>query len=458
MPQADIAVVGAGLAGTLIAEGLVERGCRVVLIEAGPRPRACRPPPPTDERAWEYESEGVHFDWLRVRAVGGRGLLWGGWCDRLPDRVLRRGGWPYGASALAAEYDALERRLGVVEGPLDPRYGRMARALGVRVLPKRGATYAGSIWTPLSAPITRLARTRRAVTSLEWTARRATALELVDVGTGRGGTLGARAVVLAASPIETARILLASGLGRQSPAIGRNLVDHMVASYLLIEPCPGPIATPTRSSLLDGCALVETPINRRAGAERPYRGGFSIELSGPAPLSSLGADRVALLGVSPRQARGMSVTLLHAIGECFPHRRRWVELHESRRDTLGRPVPRIHLAWSASERRLAKDMAQACEAIANELSPPGGRLVPFLDPLAAEGVGHEAGTCAMGSDERSVCDGWGRLRALDNVWIADAAALPTAGDRHPTLTLLAHGRRVASSVVRWLQGRGAARS
>jgi hypothetical protein len=49
--------------------------------------------------------------------------------------------------------------------------------------------------------------------------------------------LRARAFVLAASPIETARILLESDL-TGARAIGRGLVDHMVASYVLVEPRP----------------------------------------------------------------------------------------------------------------------------------------------------------------------------------------------------------------------------
>jgi choline dehydrogenase-like flavoprotein len=53
----------------------------------------------------------------------------------------------------------------------------------------------------------------------------------------------------------------------------------------------------------------------------------------------------------------------------------------------------------------------------------------------------------MGQGQDSVCDAWGRLRALQNVWIADASVMPTAGDRHPTLTLLAHALRAADAAA-----------
>jgi hypothetical protein len=35
----------------------------------------------------------------------------------------------------------------------------------------------------------------------------------------------------------------------------------------------------------------------------------------------------------------------------------------------------------------------------------------------------------------------GRLRAINNIWVADASVFPSAGDRHPTLTVLAHALR-----------------
>jgi choline dehydrogenase-like flavoprotein len=73
-----------------------------------------------------------------------------------------------------------------------------------------------------------------------------------------------------------------------------------------------------------------------------------------------------------------------------------------------------------------------------------------VDPLQA-GAGHEAGTCAMGAGEDAPCDPQGGLRALRNVWVADASVMPTPGDRHPTLTVMAHALRVAGAVSRYLR-------
>ncbi|HEY4858856.1 MAG TPA: GMC oxidoreductase [Xanthobacteraceae bacterium] len=72
------------------------------------------------------------------------------------------------------------------------------------------------------------------------------------------------------------------------------------------------------------------------------------------------------------------------------------------------------------------------------------------DATSARHLFHEAGTCAIGAGTSAPCDPWGRLRAIDNIWVADASVFPSAGDRHPTLTVLAHALRVARSVQRRL--------
>jgi choline dehydrogenase-like flavoprotein len=244
--------------------------------------------------------------------------------------------------------------------------------------------------------------------------------------------------VLAASPIETARLLLMSE--QPERRVGRGLVDHMVAGYLLLEPAPPP--EPAGRGPFPGSALVESFVNLDEGTRRNFRGGFSIELAGPVPLQELGVERM----VPSDQVDQSRATVLHAIGEVFADRCRYVELDPDKRDWLGRPVPRVHVGWTAEDRRRAKDMRTACKALADELAIPGSRLIPLVDPLLP-GAGHEAGTCAMGQGQDSVCDAWGRLRALQNVWIADASVMPTAGDRHPTLTLLAHALRAADAAA-----------
>jgi choline dehydrogenase-like flavoprotein len=444
---ADAIVVGGGPAGLLVAQTLADSGCSVVVLEAGPRlARGAKTPEP-DRRMWPYRWTGPSFDWYRVRALGGRSLLWGGWAYRFPARALERAGWPYGVEQLVPAYDAVEALLRVRTGKLDGRYARLASRLRLSVLPKRGAVRGKGPWTPVHLQVARRARVHALAVRVEHTARRVQAVEVVDLRTERIERLRARAFVLAASPIETARILVSSELGDGGREIGSGLVDHMVASYVLVEPRPPP--PPRGRGPFPGCALVESFVNAGRGTERAYRGGFSIELSGPVALSEIGLERM----VASDDVERHCATLVHAVGEVFPDAGRRVELDTEVRDPIGRPVPRITYGWTAEDEARAGDMKTACKSLAEALAVPGSRLVPFVDPLQP-GAGHEAGTCSFGARDESACDEWGRLRALRNVWVADASVMPTAGDRHPTLTLLAHALRVAWSLRRWLRRTG----
>jgi choline dehydrogenase-like flavoprotein len=442
----DVVVVGAGAAGVLVTERLRARGHRVLLLEAGPRLQVDAKTPDVDRRAWPFSTVGDSFDWYRVRAISGRTLLWGGWCYRLPPACLASSRWPLSPDDLAPYYSELESTLGVVDGILDERYSRAAGSLGLHILPKRGALLDGRPWTPRRLPAARTARIHTVALRLEHRGGLAIAAPTLDLTSETVRSVRARAFILCASPIETARILLESDLGPRARAVGQGLVDHMVASYILLEPAPPPC--PGARGPFPGAALVESFVNQDPKTVRPYPGGFSIELTGPGPLEPLNIERMA----KPGEEERTRATLIHAIGEMVPIRERFVDLDPSKRDLSGRRVPRIHVAFSQEEHLLGEDMKQACLQLADALAIPGSRIIPFVDPFQA-GAGHEAGTCAMGTSEATATDPWGRVRALENVWVADAAALPTSGDRHPTLTVLAHALRAADDASRFLVGR-----
>jgi choline dehydrogenase-like flavoprotein len=464
----DAVIVGAGPAGILVAEELMRAGAQVLLLDAGPRVRYGGDPPEVNASQWAYRVTGRGGEWEgRVRAVGGRSLHWGGWAFRFPDVVFRTGGWPYSRSALAGAYAQVERRLGVVKGKLDPRYRRAAAALGIRCVPKSGSFLTGSAgsasgrpptapgtsgermtwerpWTGLDSTAARRVRPRTVAVKLEHDGRRVEALHVIDAVRGRGSTIRARAHILAASPIETSRLLLASDV--PAPGIGRDLTAHLVSGYLLVEPRESSLPPASRTNRFPGMALFPRHVNTGPGTERPYRGGFSLEVAGPYSLAQELPWVGAALEIPPRDWPSFRVTLIHALGETFGHPRRYVDLDPETTDTFGRAVPRLHLSWTAAERRQFRDMNAACESLAEVLSVPDGAIIRYLDSLTSRTIGHEAGTCLMGREDSTPCDAHGRLRGLENVWIADASVFPTSGDRHPTLTVLAHAIRAAASV------------
>lgn len=134
----DLCIVGAGVAGGLVAAAATRRGLRVALIEAGRRV-------PLEERAemrrrhmvlggdpWRHLVQGDRDRWVdgsdrpyalngtRLKAVGGTTLRWGGVAQRLHPsdfETRTRFGfgrdWPISYEDLRPHYAAAERELGV---------------------------------------------------------------------------------------------------------------------------------------------------------------------------------------------------------------------------------------------------------------------------------------------------------------------------------------------------------
>jgi len=143
--RVDVCVVGAGPAGTLVADRLASAGHEVVVLEAGPRFDAADRPermerairPPFDRRdVWDmggprdaYSSTGDRdypLNVARVKGVGGSTLHWQGMVMRLheadfagtaePDQPP----WPLDYADLADYYAAAEDALGVAGASDDP--------------------------------------------------------------------------------------------------------------------------------------------------------------------------------------------------------------------------------------------------------------------------------------------------------------------------------------------------
>lgn len=267
----EICVVGGGPAGIALALSLGERGCQVLLLEAGRTSR--------DQAAQAlYEGElanGQHSPphRYRLRGLGGSSVLWGGRCMPMdPIDFEARGwvphsGWPIDYAALqpyyaqanelaeagSYAYDAREALPGArpwVAGwhseEVDShglerfscptnfglRYARRLRlSPTIRVL-------RGAVCTAI-----RLARSptpahRHAVRALE-----------VATLQGRRLQVQARVVVLAAGGVETARLLLCSddvepqGVGNRHDVVGRYYMCHLAGNLgtLTLQGPPGAV-------------------------------------------------------------------------------------------------------------------------------------------------------------------------------------------------------------------------
>ena len=144
-PRADVCVVGAGVAGGLLAHSLATAGLDVVVLEAGPRfdfdsriermERALRPD--NTQSVWDmggerdaYTSSGTwdyDLNISRVKGVGGTTLHWAGYTPRFHEKdfeMRSRYGlasdWPIGYGDLQPYYAQAETELGVAGGDDNP--------------------------------------------------------------------------------------------------------------------------------------------------------------------------------------------------------------------------------------------------------------------------------------------------------------------------------------------------
>lgn len=492
--EADLAIVGAGVAGITIARAFANSGQRVCVLESGGLATDAE-----TQALYQGEHAGIDYPLAgsRLRYFGGSSGHWGGYC-RLLDPIdfeardwVPHSGWPIGREELDPYYQAASEAVQVSparfedldywrertgEPLIDFRAGRIHTRFFQFSPPTRfGEVYrdelakAPTVSVLLHANVTNIAVVPSAKSVSQISAQTLT---------GRRFQVRARRYVLAAGGLENPRILLLSndvvpaGLGNEQDLVGRFFMEHPHVSGFaeLVVADKRRLPTIYRSRvLIDGrrAQVAYTPDPAFLRRERLLNASFTMgvgkayhdtDRSGLAPdagqdranLAMLQAARCFLTDdagpIDPSDPGLAGVQMgIGCACEAVPNPDSRVQLADST-DALG--LRRIRLDWRLTEQD-RRSVVTHIRSIGRELAAAGiGRLqLKLADdgqwPTRVRGGNHHMGTTRMSDDPtRGVVDRNCRVHGIDNLYIAGSSVFPTSGSANPTINLLALAYRL----------------
>jgi gluconate 2-dehydrogenase alpha chain len=256
--------------------------------------------------------------------------------------------------------------------------------------------------------------------------------------------------VLAASPIEDARLLMLSGdLGNSSGLVGRNLTFHLQTQAFGIfeERLHGHRSRAVDFGFGDFRGKPNDPNRPLGGIVEISAGEGPVEEAGfyARVMKELGFDGARfkkMMRQSPGRDRAV-VLVLQA--EDAPQSTNRVDLDPDVRDLDGLPVPRVtykNHAWELAARDFYSPK------LIDILGASGARWAAIAPTDDIPGSAHIMGTLRFGLDPASsVCDQNGRFHDLGNLYAADGSLFPTSSGFNPTMTIMALAMRVAAAMV-----------
>jgi choline dehydrogenase-like flavoprotein len=449
---------------------------------------------------------GTSYAWVRARNLGGKTAIWGRLALRLSDYDFKAKShdgygedWPISYADIAPYYDKVDLYLGISGHPEglpqlpDGRFQRPTRLNPGEVKLRESMARTGRVLTPYRAGVTtdglkhnkyrskcfgRGACSRRAggcdihaafysPTGLIYPAldtghltirTGSTAREVtVDPDTGRargvsfvdtetGDILEARgkAVILAASTLESARLLLLSksrqhpnGIGNSSGHVGHNFCEHLMGpgvggvvkdlvgkARTLDDGRPGAFYVPRFRNIKD----------KRSDYVRGFgfEGGSGTEMF---PDSTQAPGLGKAYKKSVRDYAGATIGM-GGFGEVLPRYENAVSIDPEVKDKWGIPVLRFNFKFGDNEKKMAADMADTAKEIFEEA---GIEVVSSNRNILTEGWSiHELGTSRMGNDPKtSVLNQYQQSHDVKNLFVVDGSSHVSASCQNPTWTIMA---------------------
>lgn len=469
------------------------------------------------EGIWEHEityttAPGTQWMWPRCYAVGGKTNFWGRSSARFGDidfKAAQRDGydldWPVSYEEIAPYYTRVEQMIGVAStiqhrpsNPdghylppmnfrcLDHILQTGCKKRGVPYLPDRiaqltvahgghppchycghctegcdvGAFFSSPyFFLPVAEKTGKLEMRTNALARevLVDENGRARGVAYVDRLTRREEEVYGRAVVMSASCIESAHIMLNSksrhwptGIANSSGQLGRNLCDHLYGTsaygYL-----PQLLGQPSFPDHVSGSTIAWMP--RWQNLENPHQEsfirGYSVYPGGGCGEFPWYYRHLEGFGSSfKRDVKRYYRTPISFTVQAPTLRSdtNYVDIDPEAKDVYGRPAVRIHFQWDDNTLKMWEHSKEVC---ADVIRAASGEIWGAAEHPEPPGYSlHETGTCRMGNDPKtSVTNRFGQTHDVPNLFVCDAGVFLNCTDKTTTISILAFTLRSSEHLI-----------
>ena len=506
--ESDVCIIGAGISAAMLAEKLSELrpGVSTTILEAGKsifdfdnrfkyRERMMK----YDENPWPgdfIEGQSAEGGISHTMAVGGQALHWGGTCNRFSEEDLRLKSmyglytdWPIEWAELEKYYCEAEHRLGVSGEPSPYPGDRRSEAYPMKAIPltwsldrlreggdKSGLPFQATPQAKHTIAYDGRAACQRCGTcdicptgarySPDFTFKRLIAqkkialhdqtlirklvldkTKIVSAQAANGDEYRAKTFVVASGYTWSSHLLLLSGVANRSGQVGKFMNGHaFIQAFIDLDADIYPNMNPQYG-------LISREFFRCAPSDPYVRHDLRIwEAARNAPRLKDTSGKI-LLGddiVKDWRGRGgKGVARVRAYYDVHPAENSELTLDPSRKNKYGDPMPKIvHRPDAATASRLGAIREHIHGIFERMARNDGGKI---LRTNEGDYLDHPAGGCRMGTDPAtSVCDSFGRTHDHENLFVAGAPTLPTAGCTNGTLTFVALTLRSAGEIAKSL--------
>ena len=457
-----------------------------------------------DEKENPYT--GTRYAWVRSRAVGGKTNIWGRLALRLSDYDFKAkdldgygDNWPISYADIEPYYDKVDLYLGISGHPEnlpwlpDGKFQRPIKLTYSELHLRETLKGMGRVLTPYRAGVTTdglkhnkyrsrcygrgacdrhvggcdihaafdsptglirpawdtgnlTMRTNATVyeVTVDKDTGKATGVSFLDSQTRQSYQAKAKTVLLAASTLESARLMLLSkspqypnGIANSSGHVGHNFCEHMM----------GPSVSGFMKELVGKPRTIDDgkpgsfyiPRFRNVnGQKSDFLRGYGYEGSSGATMFPGSASTRGFGAEYKKRVRDYAGAVIDigAFGEVLARYENFVDIDPTVKDAWGIPVLRFNYEFGENERKMAKDMAIAGREM---FEAAKFEILSATDEMLPQGWSiHELGTARMGADPKtSVVNQFQQCHDVKNLLVVDGSTHVNASCQNPTWTIMA---------------------